>query len=32
MASWDAGELETKEFNIPTKGEGEGEDGAGLTE
>lgn len=23
VASWDAGELETKEFNLPTKGEGE---------
>jgi len=21
VASWDAGELETKEFNLPTKGE-----------
>lgn len=28
VASWDAGELETKEFNLPAKGEGE--DGVDL--
>lgn len=32
VASWDAGELETKEFNLPTKGEGEDGGAEGASE
>lgn len=32
VASWDAGELETKEFNLPTKAEGEEGGAEGASE
>lgn len=32
VASWDAGELETKEFNLPTKAEGEEGGAEGTSE